>query len=120
VKSQKHGNYSTFITTFIVTDSLKIGDYVLFKDVVRECHLSVEGILVEDLCGKKDLTSLHDSIFCIHLLRQYSASRELNTFLEASKEAGVTTFDESESKYLKALEVIFVIHCYFLCVICFF
>lgn len=74
------------------------------------CHLSVEGILIQDLCSVLELESLHDSIFCIHLLRQYSAARELNIFLEGYKGQPIT--DESEQKYLKALEVS---HC--LCVV---
>ncbi len=81
---------------------------VLFKDVIKGCTLSVEGILSEDLTGTKELISLQDSIFCVHLQRQYSASRDLNAFLENVGDVR-NIEDESAKKYLSALEVCVVI-----------
>jgi hypothetical protein len=78
---------------------------VLFKDVIKGCTLSVEGILSEDLTGTKELISLQDSIFCVHLQRQYSASRDLNAFLENVGDVR-NIEDESAKKYLSALEVL--------------
>ena len=86
-------------------DSLKIGDYVIFNDVQLGCFLSVEGILLEDLVGVDSVSSLHDCIFCIHLQRQYSASRELNAFLEKYNMDVKNITEESELRYLAALEV---------------
>lgn len=86
-------------------DSLKIGDYVVFNDAQLGCFLSVEGILLEDLVGVDTITSLHDAIFCVHLQRQYSASRELNAFLEKYNMDVKNIVEESELRYLQALEV---------------
>jgi len=68
-------------------------------------YLSAEGILINDIYGLEEISSLHDSLFCVHLQRQYSASRELNTFLEAYGMDKKSISDESELKYLQALEV---------------
>lgn len=80
----------------------------MFKDVTKGCALSVEGILSEDLTGTTELISLQDSIFCVHLQRQYSASRDLNAFLENIGDVR-NIEDESAKKYLSALEVDYVI-----------
>jgi hypothetical protein len=84
---------------------LKIGDYVVLNDVALNCFLSVEGILLEDVVGIDHMTSIHDAIFCVHLQRQYSASRELNAFLEKYSMDKRIIVEESEINYLKALEV---------------
>eukprot|EP01032_Pedospumella_encystans_P017195 gene17195-19603_t len=84
-------------------DSLKIGDYVIFSDILG-CFLSVEGILLEELVGVDAISSLHDSVFCVHLQRQYSAARELNAFLEKYGMDVKNVTEESELKYLAALE----------------
>jgi hypothetical protein len=90
---------------FLSADSLKIGDYVVFNDVQLGCYMSVEGILLEDLVGVEEIIALHDAIFCVHLQRQYSASRELLTFLEKYNGDVKNITEESELKYLQALEV---------------
>lgn len=89
----------------LFADSLKIGDYVVFNDASLGCFLSVEGILLEELVGVDVITSLHDAIFCIHLQRQYSAARELNAFLEKYSMDVKNITEDSEIKYLQALEV---------------
>ena len=63
------------------------------------------GILVEDIVGVEEIISLHDAIFCIHLQRQYSASRELYMFLERYNMDVKSITDESEINYLLALQV---------------
>jgi hypothetical protein len=78
---------------------------VIFTDAVRHCHLSVEGILLEDVVGVEDIEFLQDSIFCVHLQRQYSASRDLNAFLENFHMDEKQIEDESGKKYLQALKV---------------
>eukprot|EP00981_Chlorochromonas_danica_P009425 scaffold2674_cov159-Ochromonas_danica.AAC.3 len=65
-------------------DSLKIGDYVTLRDVALGCFLYVEGILLEE--------------------RQYSAARELAAFLDKYSSDPDNIKDESERKYLQALE----------------
>lgn len=95
---------SHLLSKCIFTDSLKIGDYVIFSDTVG-CFLSVEGILLEELVAVDTITSLHDSVFCVHLQRQYSAARELNAFLEKYGMDVKNITDDSELKYLQALEV---------------
>lgn len=94
---------SHLLSKCIFTDSLKIGDYVIFSDTVG-CFLSVEGILLEELVAVDTITSLHDSVFCVHLQRQYSAARELNAFLEKYGMDVKNITDDSELKYLQALE----------------
>jgi hypothetical protein len=114
-------------------DSLKIGDYVVFSDAVLNCFLNVEGILLEDIVANEvspmrphththihthihshtlthththtQIDSIHDAIFCVHLQRQYSASRELNAFCEKYLMDVKNITEESEQKYLQALEV---------------
>jgi hypothetical protein len=88
-------------------DSLKIGDYIVLNDAALGCFLSVEGILLEDVVGVDTITNLHDSIFCVHLQRQYSASRELNAFLQKYNMDVKQITEESELRYLAALEVRF-------------
>ena len=71
---------------------------------MRGLFLGVEGILLEDVAATEGL-SLEDSIFCVHLQRQYSASRDLNAFLENYGMDAKKIEDESAKKYLLALEV---------------
>lgn len=68
--------------------------------------MTVEGILLDDIGGSKELDSLYDALFCVHLQRQYSAARELSAFLESKASESEENRDESEVKYLQALEVI--------------
>lgn len=77
---------------------------VLFKDVARGLYLGVEGILLEDLVAT-DGFNLQDSLFCVHLQRQYSASRDLNAFLENYDMDIKSIEDEGAKKYLIALQV---------------
>lgn len=80
--------------------------------------MSGEGILLEDLVIDESLLSFDDSVFAIHLQRQYSAAIELEEFLVAYQEKmkiGNATFaaiaaaisesdDSSVQKYLHALK----------------
>jgi hypothetical protein len=85
-------------------DALRIGDLVLFKDVVRGLYLGVEGILLEDIVATEGI-NLQDSLFCVHLQRQYSASRDLNAFLENYDMDVKNIEDEGAKKFLIALQV---------------
>ncbi|RYH19874.1 hypothetical protein EON65_25385 [archaeon] len=64
----------------------------------------MEGILLEDVGGSEEL-SLFNLLFCVHLQRQYSAARELNAFLAKYEGDAANVQDNSELKYLQALEV---------------
>lgn len=52
----------------------------------------------------ENVTSIHDALFCVHLQRQYSAARELNAFRNKYIKENKDITDESELKYLQALE----------------
>lgn len=78
---------------------------MVLKDPSFNCFLGVEGILNDDVCGMDGVKSIHDVLFCVHLQRQYSASRELTAFLQKHNMDPANIKDESELNYLKALEV---------------
>lgn len=90
-----------------------IGDYVLLRDIVHGGFLSTEGILSEDVVLNEDLNSFFDSLFCVHLQRQYSASRDLQAFLQKYGD-DKQNHDESTEKYLYALKVSFFFSSYFI------
>lgn len=92
---------------YCTADALRIGDMVLFKEAVRGLYLGVEGILLEDLVST-DGFNLQDSLFCVHLQRQYSASRDLNAFLELYDMDIKSIEDEGAKKYLIALQVFLI------------
>lgn len=75
------------------------------KDTSRGQFLSIEGILLEDVCVAEGSDNLMDSIFCVHLQRQYSASRDLQAFLKTYNNDIKSIEDESAKKYLLALQV---------------
>ena len=81
---------------------------VLFKEALRGLYLGVEGILLEDIVCT-DGFNLQDSLFCVHLARQYSASRDLNAFLDNYGGELKNIEDESAKKYLLALQVCTII-----------
>ncbi|RYH19879.1 hypothetical protein EON65_25410 [archaeon] len=86
-------------------DSLRIGDFVLLRDSARNALLSCEGILLEDLSVVDGIGNLQEAIFCVHLQRQYSASRDLQAFLRQYGNDIKSTKDSDAKKYLQALQV---------------
>ena len=86
---------------------LRIGDYVTLKNVKNEEILCAEGILLEELTLTQKITAIDDFLFCIHLQRQYSASRELEEFLTINKydEKSTVPKDPQIEKYYQALKV---------------
>jgi hypothetical protein len=86
-------------------DKLTIGDYIILKDVIRLGFLSVEGILLEEIFCVEDLSLIQDAVFCVHLQRQYSASRDLHAFLENYGMDPRKIEDEGAKRYFQALEV---------------
>ncbi len=85
------------------TDGLKIGDLITLKDGKFECYLGAEGILSKDLYVSNALEEFDDCIYQIHSKRQYSASRELESFLETNN---IDEHEDNEhvKQYLKALK----------------
>lgn len=67
--------------------------------------MSAEGILLEDVNVNGDIRAFSDAVFCVHLQRKYSASRELADYLSANKIDVNNIDDENTMKYLKALQV---------------
>ncbi len=84
---------------------LQIGDYVSFKNIDHNCMLCAEGILLEDLIVEDDGKVFDDSIFCVHLQRQYSASRELEEFITTNQVDVRSIQDINLAKYFSALKV---------------
>lgn len=76
-----------------------------FKSVLFNSYMSAEGILLEDVTVSKDIRKFSDAIFCIHLQRKYSASRELQSYMKTNQIDISSVEDESTLKYLQALEV---------------
>ena len=60
---------------------LRIGDYVTFANGNLHGMLCAEGILVEQVILRGDITTLDDALYCVHLQRQYSAAREYEEFM---------------------------------------
>ncbi len=77
---------------------------MLLKDSTRGCYLSVEGILKEDISVVEGTDNLLDCIFCVHLQRQYSASRDLQAFMKNYNYDVKAIDDENAKKYLLALQ----------------
>jgi hypothetical protein len=110
-----HADCATFSFTFLKAEAkmslksdfdrgiLRIGDYVLLKDVLRNSYLSVEGILQDDIVAYEGSDNLFDCIFCVHLQRQYSASRDLSSFLLNFGNDPKSITEESQKKYYLAL-----------------
>ena len=84
-----------------VESGLSIGDLVTLKGVKFDSFLGAEGILLEDLVVSADSKDFDDSVFMIHLQRQYSAARELESFMEAQPED--EPMDDAAKGYLNAL-----------------
>lgn len=82
----------------------------MLKDTQRNVYLSSEGILLEDITAMEGTETLIDCLFCVHLQRQYSASRDLQAFLNNYGNDVKKIEDESAKKYLLALQVSFSIN----------
>lgn len=86
-------------------DVLRIGDYVNFKAAKFGGSLCAEGILLQDLGVVETPKVFDDSLFCIHLQRQYSAAKELEEFLKKDKIDIRNIVDANTAKYYHALKV---------------
>ncbi len=81
---------------------LRIGDYVSFKFPKHQAYLSAEGILDEDVYVSPLVSFFEEHVFQIYVQRQYSATNELEEFLEANG-ADVNLSDPASSSYMEAL-----------------
>lgn len=88
----------------IENDSLKIGDYITIKNMKMNSFLCAEGILLEDVVVHDSVTTFEDALFCIHLQRQYSASKELEVYLQQYYHGDKTNDDPNSVKYVQALQ----------------
>jgi hypothetical protein len=79
---------------------LRIGDYVSLKFPKYLAYLSAEGILIEDVYMSPSISSFEEHLFQIYVQRQYSATNELDEFLEAN-DGGAK--DPANASYLEAL-----------------
>ena len=85
--------------------TLKIGDVVILKNLAYGSFLSAEGIFVEDVVMDRDLNNITDYLFAVHLTRQYSAAKELESFVTYNEIARDDEQADHVRKYLRALEV---------------
>ena len=84
--------------------TLQIGDLITLKDLKLDSFLTAEGILLEDVSAAVRAAYFDDNIFMVVLQRQYSASRELDDFMEQLAEHPEIANDASTLKYKAALE----------------
>lgn len=68
--------------------------------------LCAEGIYLEDVCVDDSMKILEDSLFCVHLQRQYSAQRELQDFLALNSADKKGQRQPQQEKYYQALKVL--------------
>lgn len=85
---------------------LRVGDYVTFRNTKFEGYLAADGILQPDVVLMDKEREFDDSLFCIHLQRQYAACSEYNEFIETYNVNDAGKDDKHTQKYLNALKVI--------------
>lgn len=83
--------------------ALKIGDYITLKSIPHNAYISVEGLFSEQIYVDSDVLNFDNHLFCVHYRRQYSASREVESFLKTYNISDEGQEDPSVSKYLTAL-----------------
>ena len=94
-----------YIHIYIYIDSLKIGDFINLRSVLRDGYLSAAGILADYIYIQTELGLFDECIFMVELQRQYSASSELERYLSTFVVNPEDEQDDSTEKYIKALEV---------------
>ena len=88
----------------VQTNSLCIGDYITLQEGNYKCFMSAEGILSNNIYVDPRTSTIADSLFCVHLKRQYSAFRELEHFLSLFENHPEGLLEPSSVKYLQALK----------------
>jgi hypothetical protein len=81
---------------------LRIGDYISLKFPKHQSFLSSEGILIDDVYVSPHITFFEEHLFQIYVQRQYSATTELEEFLEATGR-DPNLMDPANASYLEAL-----------------
>ncbi len=91
--------------TVIKDNIIRIGDHISLKFPKLGSYLSAEGILCEDVYVSPTLAQFEEHLFQIYVQRQYSATNELEEFLESNglQDTNVTLNDPSLSSHLDAL-----------------
>jgi hypothetical protein len=90
-------------TTSVSKDNiLRIGDNITLKFPKHQAFLSAEGILVEDVYVSPTISYFEEHLFQIYVQRQYSATNELDEFLEANG-GDPNIMDPATSSYMEAL-----------------
>jgi hypothetical protein len=87
--------------TAVLESGLCIGDLISLKAVKFDAFLGAEGILLSDLITTDSSADFDDCVFAVHLQRQYSAAKELETFMESRPED--EPMDDGAKQYLNAL-----------------
>ena len=82
--------------------NIHIGDIIILH--TKAGYMRAEGLLIEDVSVSNRLSNFEDSLFCIHLQRQYSAQKEYTEMLLANANA---IKDTKTDTYLAALKVRF-------------
>ena len=83
---------------------LKIGDFVRFDSVKFNYFFVFEGVLNTSINLTDDLSLLDNSLFCIHLQRQNSSSREYNEFIDANDIDENDITDKTVARYVNSLK----------------
>jgi hypothetical protein len=101
--------YSTVDSLSIMwlVGALKLGDYIILRTDTFDLstgYLGSEGIIVDDLFLESDSKNISDCLFCVHPQRNYSAAKELQSFLDTLK-INDNIEDENLLHYIKALQV---------------
>ena len=81
---------------------LRVGDYVSLKFPKHQAYLSAEGILIDDLYVSTNVSFFEENLFQIYVQRQYSATNELEEFLEANG-GDPNLLDPATASYMEAL-----------------
>lgn len=85
---------------------IRIGDIVTLKYLKHQSFLSAEGILIEDVCVSTSLKSFEDHQFQIYVQRQYSATNELEEFLDRFDKDHTKDFTEADQGTRNHLEAL--------------
>ena len=89
----------------VESGALRIGDIITLQNISLSSYLSAEGILLEDIYVSEDLSKFEDTLFQVHLQRQYSAAREYDNFLLTYQLDDNAEVEEIHlKKYMEALK----------------
>jgi hypothetical protein len=93
-------------TETVVKDNIiRIGDHISLKFPKLNAYLSAEGILSDDIYVSPSIAQFEEHLFQIYVQRQYSATNELEEFLEANglQDTNITLTDPGQASHMDAL-----------------